>query len=519
MLAALIHRLWIWSARSQARRFQNACEHPTQTRDALLARWLQQHAQSAWGKRHDFSKGIAYFLAHHPVTTWKDYEPWISRLAVGEIHLLSQDPVLRLMPTSGTEGGSKLIPMNQGLQQAFACAVNTWMYALSQNHPAALRGRAYWSLSPPAFPNRHHGVLPVGFEDDSAYLGPWGAFLARQTFAVPPALAQETDIDAWRRKTCLHLLQAEDLSLVSVWSPTFFTGLWRHIQESWDDLLADPFWQSFHRRHQQLGRLHEPDAVLIWPHLALISAWTHGASVESSNDLSRLFPHVFIEPKGLIATEAIVSIPWKPDHDPVLAITAQVVEFEDETGQLLGPEDVVVGKTYQVIVTNGGGLWRYRLGDLVTITGRIGRTPTLRFLARSGGVSDRCGEKLHPAFVETCIRHCCQTCGLHPTFLLLSPEGPTASLAYTLFIEVPDLPDPNRLATMLDAALSANPHYGHCRRLGQLSALQVRQTPGPAGTATRRFQDHLLRQGQRLGDIKPRILDPKGGWSVIFLRE
>ncbi|KAJ9556115.1 hypothetical protein OSB04_010729 [Centaurea solstitialis] len=48
----------------------------------------------------------------------------------------------------------------------------------------------------------------------------------------------------------------------------------------------------------------------------------------------------------------------------------------------VGLTDVKVGKEYEVVVTNVAGLYRYRLGDVVKVTGFHNSTPELKFVCR-----------------------------------------------------------------------------------------------------------------------------------------
>ena len=94
------------------------------------------------------------------------------------------------------------------------------------------------------------------------------------------------------------------------------------------------------------------------------------------------------------------------------------------------------GESYTVIVTTGGGLWRYRLGDLVEVDGFIGATRSLRFLGRGASVSDLCGEKLAETFATHAIAASCASCACTPHFALLAPEhDPAGRWSYTLFAE------------------------------------------------------------------------------------
>ena len=114
------------------------------------------------------------------------------------------------------------------------------------------------------------------------------------------------------------------------------------------------------------------------------------------------------------------------------------------------------GESYTVIVTTGGGLWRYRLGDLVEVDGFIGATRSLRFLGRGASVSDLCGEKLAETFATSAIAAACASCACTPHFALLAPEhDPAGRWSYTLFAEGKL---PYELPARLDAELRANPH-------------------------------------------------------------
>ncbi len=158
---------------------------------------------------------------------------------------------------------------------------------------------------------------------------------------------------------------------------------------------------------------------------------------------------------------------------------------------------VEVGGRYVVVVTTSGGLYRYRLGDLVEVTGHLGALPVLRFLGRADRVSDLVGEKLSEAFVATAL-----TAAGASGFTVLAPHG---SRGYVL---VTDSPAPG-LAERVEAALCANFHYAYARRLGQLDPVQ----PLVAGPdAAVHYLEACVLRGQRLGDVKVPALEVRGLW-------
>ena len=96
-------------------------------------------------------------------------------------------------------------------------------------------------------------------------------------------------------------------------------------------------------------------------------------------------------------------------------------------------EELKDGKSYEVIVTTGGGLWRYRLGDLVQVAGFVGKTPSLNFFGRAGNISDRYGEKLSEGFVAETIQAVTASLPSPPRFALLAPDDSFRLLLYPLY--------------------------------------------------------------------------------------
>jgi hypothetical protein len=236
----------------------------------------------------------------------------------------------------------------------------------------------------------------------------------------------------------------------------------------------------------------------------MVSCWGDAQSAWPARDLAARLPGVAVQPKGLIATEGVISIPFKAFHP--LAIRSHFLEFEDDQGRVWRAHELKLGVTYRVIVTTGSGLWRYQLGDLVEVDGFVERTPSVKFLGRGTGISDLCGEKLSEVFVTRSITEVLRTCGVGTAFAMLAPEIREDRQNYTLFVEG-DSPDD--LAPQLDRELQANPHYALCRTLGQLGPVQLCRI---ASGAAERFLQVAAAEGRKLGDVKPASLSARADW-------
>lgn len=509
-------------------RFGAALQQVEETQRRYLLNLLRRNARTQFGDKHQFSGigSVAEYQQQVPLNPYENFTPYIEAIARGEANVLTADPVRLFQPTSGSTSGTKLIPWTDAVAAEFRRAINPWLSSLYRRQPALLDGTAYWSISPPVVPLRTHGSLRVGFDHDAEYLGLFGQKLFSLVSAVPPEVARCRDIAEFRTRTLLSLLADEDLCLISVWSPTFLTTLLEDFISRHDKILKilvragsseagrrAELIRSVMRESRGRVRFEQ-----IWPKLRVISCWKHGSSAIYAENLRGFFPGVEIQGKGLVATEAFVSLPFQQNADPVLAVTSHFFEFQDADTKVVSlAHELSPGREYQVIVTTGGGLYRYPLGDRIHVTGFIQGTPCLRFVGRESMVSDLFGEKLHAAFTEKIIQRAVALQNIHAHFLLLAPvTDDCVGTSYTLFIEAESIPDPAGLLQALENGLAENFHYAHCRELGQLSAARVfciLQNSKPAGSI---FLEEMHSRGIKIGDVKMSSLDAQPGWEGRF---
>lgn len=478
MSAALLNAAWMASCAPEAWRFRRACRDVADTQARLLVETVRANRDTWFGRKHGFDRVHAPtdFRNAVPLATADDFADSVRRIGGGESNVLTAEPVEMLEPTSGSTGGEKLVPYTRTRLRQLQRAVAVWVYDLFRNRPAVRQGRAYWSISPAlGGPRRSPGGLPIGFDADAAYLGRLERFALRRLLAVPEHVCRITDIDGFRSATLAHLQRARDLAFISVWSPTFLTAL--------------------------LARLGRPPREL-WPRLALVSCWADAASAAYIPELRALLPGVEIQPKGLLATEGVVSVPLIGRPGAVLAIRSHVFEFLTDDGRAYWPHELDVGGRYEIVLTTGGGLYRYRLRDLVEVVGRYEQCPLVRFVGKADRTCDLVGEKLGEPFVRGVL----DRLGVRGFAMLVPVAGRAPH--YRLYCDDGVGPGPSAL----DAALSANPHYRYARQLGQLGPPNVRAVAD--GWA--KYERSCVARGVRAGNVKPTALDGWPDWPAVF---
>ena len=529
-LAALANGVWIAGSIPASRRFSRALMAPAHSQAEWLAHRLARNAQCDFGRAHDFAaiRTPADFARRVPLSDANDLAPWVTRIMAGGQRLLVADPVTHLAPTSGSSGARKLIPFTTGLQSSFSAAVGAWMVDLVRARPSLLGGPAYWSVSPLTDEGNDddlHSAVRIGFADDAEYLGGWATPLVRQALAVPSSVRHvRREPDFWAL-TAVAMLRQRDLRLISVWHPSFLEILVANAARQWDAILAaiasghDPWLPAVpaasHRewraaadpaRADTLRRIGPDDWPRWWPALQVVSCWGDQAAAAGHAALAQRLPGVLVQAKGLLATEGVITVPLHGAYP--LAVTSHFFEFLDADGNLRLAHELDDGAEYEVVLTNGAGLWRYRIGDVVECTGHLGATPSLRFLGRAGNVSDLRGEKLAEPFVAECLRVLWGD-DEAPRVAELHAVGDVGVAHYALHVAAGALREPAAdVAARLEALLRANPHYALARRLGQLAPVRAVLLPD---TVTLPATAVPL----RLGDLKPRTLVPRRPEQIV----
>jgi hypothetical protein len=557
MISTVANSMWLAACVPELARFHRASRQVAEEQWGVLRRILSENADSELGSSHDFAaiRSIAEYQEKVPLRDYDGHKEWIDRAASGVPNVLTRERVRLFEPTSGSSGATKLIPYTSSLKNEFQRGIRAWIGDLFSHCPSLLSGQAYWSVSPVSGEVRKtSGGIPIGFDDDTSYVGGWQRSLVKAVMAVPRSVQLASDIDAFRYATLLFLVRARNLALISVWNPTFLSLLLDRLPE-WGDRIcydlahgtmqcgADPLVRgrppgrpfphsatlspSFARAAlcpADTRRSREVRASLgsqspeerysrLWPKLGLISCWTDANAAGPAVQLQQYFPHCRIQGKGLISTEAFVSFPLVDQEHAALAIRSHFLEFlplDSHRPQLA--HQLERGGFYTVAVTTGGGLYRYQLGDLIEVAGHFKGCPLIRFVGRQGSVSDWFGEKLSEAHVCQVFQETFHVFGMAPSFAMLACDT-DAPPGYVLYIESPsDDETVARAANRIDAGLRENFHYNYARRLGQLACVRPLRVHDGAAS----YLAEAMRNGQKLGDVKPPALDRRGGWSRVL---
>ncbi|NET02728.1 MAG: GH3 auxin-responsive promoter family protein [Sphaerospermopsis sp. SIO1G1] len=414
---------------------------------------------------------------------------------------LTPEPILFYEKTSGSSGAVKYIPYTQSLRKSFSQMFCVWAHDLITNGPKFKTGKMYVCISPQL------NLEEQNLQDDLDYLDGWLKWFLRFWLVIPEKLTGLKNANDFKHQLAIALLKAESLETISIWSPSFLQVQLKYIQEHKKFLKTELQNQI---SSQRLKLLDDDNInwVEMWPELKLISCWDSVNAADQAQSLKTQFPGVLVQGKGLLATEAPMTIPLIQAGGYVPVLDQVFFEFEDDENNIYNLHELNVNQEYKIIISQKGGLYRYRIGDRIKVTHFYQNTPCLEFIGRSQTTSDLVGEKLQEDFVKNAL----EKLNLQNTnFKSLIPvaEPPHYILMLDAATEQPSI-----IAEKLDQILSESYHYHRARKLGQLTKPEVlisEQIPEI-------LVNHRLQNGGVWGGIKHQVLG-KNPLQNSFLKE
>ncbi|MBS7425604.1 GH3 auxin-responsive promoter family protein [Pseudomonas syringae] len=504
-------RSFIDNANATVDHWQRLFEQPEESQQRLLLRMLSANRDCAFGQAHDFAgiRDSEQFRKRVPIHTYAQLQPWIERAQHEQGPILTASPPLFFERSSGNSAVQKHIPYTQEFLGQLQGSLTVWLADMYRQVPEISHGSGYWSMSPPLQqPAMTANDIPIGSASDLQYLQGSAIAGLAGTLLIPELAS---DVAHWRRQTLLGLIADAGLSFISVWSPTFLTSVLQPLLDTespesrqivaWLEERLPATRQKALRHALAHGVFTE-----LWPRLAAVSCWMDGPSRVYAQQLAARFPQARWLPKGLFATEGVVSLPFGEGAGCPLAIGSHYLEFIGDDGLPKEAHALRMGETAQVLLTTGAGLYRYALGDRVRVVGKLAGTPRVEFVGRCASTCDLVGEKLDEQLVERALAQCMDAADS----ACLIPDSSSALPHYVVLLctSTTTLASicRNTLANSIEMALQRSFHYAHARTLGQLGPVRMRFVCGGAQKLAELLQRAAESTGIRAGDVKPRAL-------------
>lgn len=517
-----------------AKRFDRSLQDVETAQKKKLASHLALFEHSKTGRKYGLNAHTNYleFSSKVPVTTYRDWESDVIDQKKNHTPLLTREICGRYQPTSGSSAKMKWIPYTPAFLSELDQAISPLLVDAFRSHPGMFKGKHYWSLS--WIPTHLRTTIAPDANDDLKLLPWWKRFFMNLTMAVPTEVSYAATSEGSMISSLAHLVACRDLTLISVWSPTFVINLLEQMARhrevlvgilekgSWGEREKELFHIPCPRSQEAAGILSSWDGVIspeiakrLWPHLALVSSWDTSSSRIWANELKTLFPDAGFMAKGLWATEGVVTIPYQGMYP--IAVNSHFYEFLDpDTGKIHPAWSLEKDQIVKPLLTTGSGFIRYDLNDRVRVSGFLGSCPCLEFLGRMEGV-DMTGEKLTPDIAAEVIKKTGERFDVKALTLVATPglAGNGEKPRYNLLCEArPHTGLETEIALYAESLLGESFHYKLASEIGQLDRLRVIFHPSCRKIYQRRNES----RGMILGDMKIEPLVLWGENDMEFMK-
>jgi hypothetical protein len=519
------------------RAWHRAVADAAATQARLLADLLAQTDETAFGR--DFSlarvRTIDDLRRAMPIAGFERAAPYVDRVAEGETTALfpAGTAVHMFAMTSGTTGEPKRIPVTDLLLKRYREGWHVWGVNALDDHIDAFGARLLQIASRMDEETTPSGIPAGAMSGLTAHAQ---RRLVRRLYVMPPDAARAaTTADKYYLACRLGLQHNRIMPLTA--NPSTLLGLARAMDDRKEallrdladgtlcpDLALDPAdrrriaagLRPMRRRAARLedairrtGHLFPKEA---WE-LPLIGTWKGGTLGLYLREIPAYWGDAPVRDIGLLASEGRFSVPLATNGSAgVLEVAGTFYEFvpEEEISRpnptALLAHEVEEGRRYYIILTTPSGLFRYNIGDVVRVVGRVGQAPVIEFLNKGQHTSNLTGEKLTEHQVTTAVNATVAALGLTVRNYAVCPTW-EAIPYYSLLVEEGDVPAglAPALATAVDAALQGlNIEYETKRASCRLAPLRVKMLP--RGTWDRYDQAAVQARRGRVEQYKHKFL-------------
>jgi len=471
--------------------------------ESTLIKLIEENKDTEYGRLYNFDqiKTVEDYQRLVPLSYYDDYEPYISRMVKnGETGLITNRKIVHYALSSGSVGVPKHIPVSEEEVEKYCGNGVGLMLAVASEYYRDTSGHTFHS---------GRGFNTVEISPLFTELGiPKGAisgtaisankkFLPYMFSSPWEVLKPNADMDMKYLKLRFALIDEDIFYLLSA----FVTGLvdiMDYLKCNWE-LLCDDIEKGTinktiripeeerkqfeamlvpnKKRADQLRNEFEagfdtPIIPRIWPKVKLIAAigtggfsayrykmWKYSGKRIPYNNL------MYGSSESLMAVARHLG-----DTSFVLIPNGGFYEFiptdymDDPTFTPLTIKDLKENETYEILITNLSGLYRYRIKDVIRVKGFYNEAPMIEFVYRANQMLSIAGEKTNEEAIRWSVDEFIKETGIIINDYSVYADIDTEPGHYVFLME-PDSVVPQEqiahLRDVIEAKVShANPSYG-----------------------------------------------------------
>lgn len=351
MAIPLFNSIASWFLKKRIHQIELFIKYPNEVQQEVLQDLLGFAKKTKIGYQYDYSSINRYseFARRVPIVTYEDLAEEIAAGRQGEDNILWPTPIKWYAKSSGTTNAkSKYIPVSvEALEDCHYKAGKDMLSLYINNNPEAQL-----------------------FNGKTLRLGGSQELYQNERNAFGDLSAIMTDnLPFWAELNCTPSLK---VSLMSEWESKMKAIIAESSQENVTGLMGVPSWMLV-LLHKLLDQNPGKSLKDIWPNIEVyfhggVSFRPYRSQYESLlKDHSLQFYEIYN------ASEGFFAIQDRNGLDELLLMLDYGIFYEfiplgEDDSAIIPLDQVQLGQRYTLVITTNGGLWRYKIGDVVQFT-------------------------------------------------------------------------------------------------------------------------------------------------------
>ncbi|XP_040989708.1 probable indole-3-acetic acid-amido synthetase GH3.1 [Juglans microcarpa x Juglans regia] len=391
------------------------------------------------------------FKSKVPVVTYEDLQPEIQRIANGDLSpILSAHPISEFLTSSGTSAGErKLMPTIHEEMDRRQKLYSLLMPVMNLYVPGLDKGKGLYFLFVKAETKTPGGlvarpVLTSYYNSEQFKTRPYDPYNV-YTSPNEAILCADSFQSMYTQMLCGLLMREEVLRVGAVFASGLLRAI-RFLQLHWKQLAYDISTGTLNPKitdpslRDCISKIVKPNPELsefiteecsaenwegiitrIWPNTKYLDVIVTGAMAQYIPTLEYYGGGLPLACTMYASSECYFGLNLKPmskpsevsytcmpnmcyyeflPHDPNAPALSR-----DSPPRLVDLADVEAGKQYELIITTYAGLCRYRVGDILQVTGFYNSTPQFRFIRRKNVLLSIDSDKTDEAELQKAIEN------------------------------------------------------------------------------------------------------------------
>lgn len=433
-----------------------------------LQQLLEDNKHTEYGRKYDFSEidTAEEYQKKVPLSDYTNYREYVRRMRKGERDILTSYEVEYYILTSGSTGEQKRIPLTKTALERMVpfiyhasfleegveedgkyLHISIFHRELEEEEQDTILSVAYYS----------HLLKTQKANLDRRYLGTTALLFSKEVENVPY-------VKAWIAFSSLKITGIQaiflyDILLFCHWLELHWKDVIRDMEQRKipdavkipdrvrKELLALPAVskERLYFLKNELEKGMEGILERLWPEIKFVNGISSTIFFVQEDSLRKYLGKIPVNYFCYAASECMIAAVLRGEEKKnVLLPENGFFEFIPYENGITKEEEIKniweleEGKTYEMVVTNFSGLYRYRMNDIVRVTGFYYESPLLEVCFRRNQLLNIAGEKLNMEAVSMAMKELENTLQTEMTEFSVVEDIRSIPGNYLCFIEITD---------------------------------------------------------------------------------